>query len=169
MPRKAENLPDRFGLHRHHGEVLGGGIVPVAVRIRHPEELALIRGLSHPHVDPLARLLRLELGDPLEHVHDKSARCRRRVERLRRRHEVLARSGEVVHHRHEIAGISVDAVHLQDEDRVPEVSLLEHPPILGTPDVAPAVAVVDILTGHGPTLRTGKRMEPSRLGGERET
>ena len=63
----------------------------------------------------------------------------------------------------------MDAIHFQNEDRVPAVSLPEHPLILGTPHVAPAAAIVDILAGDGPTLRTGKRMEPSRLGGERET
>ena len=169
VPGKAENLPDHLCLCRHHDEILRGGIVPVAVRIRHPEELALLRGLSHPHVDPLARLFRLQLGDPLEHVHDKSACGRGRVERLRRRHEVFARSREVVHHRHEIAGVSVDTIHFQDEDRVPEVSLSEHPIICGTPHIATAVAVVDIFAGHGPTLRAGKRMKSSPLGGQRET
>src|SRR5207237_6229554 len=75
---------------------------------------------------------------------------------------------EVVHHLHEVTGISMDPVHLDHENRVPSVPFRDHFPVRGPSGVAPRMTVIDVSGDHRPIARQAVRLEafPLRPAGE---
>ena len=87
--------------------------------------------LSHADIRPLAYLFGLELGDALYHRHDEPSGGVGGVQVLGGRNELFPPAVQQVHHVHEVPGVAVDTVHLQDDNRVPFGDLLEHLAVSG--------------------------------------
>ena len=108
-------------------------------------------------------MLGFELGDPLDDVHDEPPHRGRGVEGLGGGHEVFPPLLEVFHHLHEVPRVSVDPIHLDDEQRVPRVPFGHHPLIRRTADVPAGVTLIDVAGCDGPVPGEAVRLEPFAL------